>query len=413
MRDERTGGGERRVDRRWRETCGPAVAIDERTGGGERRVDRRWRETSGQAVARDVRTGGGERRVDRRWRETSGPAVARDEWTGGGERRVDRWWRETSGQAVARDEWTGGGERRVDRRWRETSGPAVTRDERTGGGERRADRRWRETRLVMHRDIFTTLRYLFKNQLVTAKSHADLAECFFVFFFDKTAKIRHSRNPCDAPPPLPQIDNNNENCTLSAFTSTTATAIIRLVNKCPRKSCFLDPLPTSLLKTNMNSIVPTLVSIINVSLEPATVPSDMKHALVTPLPKKTGLDANDIKNYRPISNLSLVLKLLERHVAVDLRRYIDENKLLNSFQREHIAHITALKLLLSVFTTHDSRFQYSTLLRHSTDAFNQPARPGTSMGVVLPVQQNGGDKNRRCHISSTTAVLWCAAGVGS
>ena len=36
-RDERTGGGERRADRRWRETSGPAVARDERTGGGERR----------------------------------------------------------------------------------------------------------------------------------------------------------------------------------------------------------------------------------------------------------------------------------------------------------------------------------------------------------------------------------------
>ena len=61
------------------------------------------------------------------------------------------------------------------------------------------------------------------------------------------------------------------------------------------------------------------------------VPSDMKHALVTPLLKKTGLDGNDIKNYRPISNLSFVSKLLERHVTVDLRRYIDGNKLLDPF----------------------------------------------------------------------------------
>ena len=30
-------------------------------------------------MARDERSGGGERRVDRRWRETSGPAVTRDE----------------------------------------------------------------------------------------------------------------------------------------------------------------------------------------------------------------------------------------------------------------------------------------------------------------------------------------------
>ena len=42
----------------------------------------------------------------------------------------------------------------------------------------------------------------------------------------------------------------------------------------------------------------------------------MKHALVTPLLKETGLIANYIKNYRPILNLSFVLKLLERHVAI-------------------------------------------------------------------------------------------------
>ena len=133
---------------------------------------------------------------------------------------------------------------------------------------RREERRWRETWLVVRRDIFTTLRNLCKNQLVTAKSayhcqeiqesardvkamyrvtnnimgrkltptlpenngsHADLAERFLVYFFDKIAKIRRSLNYYDALPPLPQIDNNHEHCTLSAFTWTTA--IIRLVNK--------------------------------------------------------------------------------------------------------------------------------------------------------------------------------------
>ena len=94
--------------------------------------------------------------------------------------------------------------------------------------------------------------------------------------------------------------------------------------------------------------------IINLWLESATVPSDMKHALVTPLLKMTGLDTNDIKNYRPISNLSFVSKLLERHVAVDLRRYIDENKVIDLLQSAY-HHIVAPKQLLSVFTTTPSR----------------------------------------------------------
>ena len=151
-------------------------------------------------------------------------------------------------------------------------------------------------------------------------SHADLGEHFLVYFFDKFAKIRCSLNYYDVPAPLLRIDNNHEHCILSAFTSMTVTAIIRLVNKCPRKSCSLDPLLRALLKTNINIITPTLASIINLSLVSVTVPSDMKHALATPLLKKTGLDANDIKNYCPISNLSFALKLLERHVTATLTK---------------------------------------------------------------------------------------------
>ena len=100
----------------------------------------------------------------------------------------------------------------------------------------------------------------------------------------------------------------------------------------------LDPLSTALLKTSINIVTPTLASIIHLSLESATVPSDIKHAQVTPLLETTGLDANYIKNYCPISNLSFVSKLLDKHVAADLRRYIDENKLVDPFQSAYRPH---------------------------------------------------------------------------
>ena len=97
--------------------------------------------------------------------------------------------------------------------------------------------------------------------------------------------------------------------------------------------------------------------IINLSLESATVPSDIKHALVTPLLTKTGLDANDIKNYRPISNLSFVSKLLERHVAVDLRRYIDKNKLVDPFQSFQSAHHLHHSTETALVRIHDDTIQ--------------------------------------------------------
>lgn len=80
----------------------------------------------------------------------------------------------------------------------------------------------------------------------------------------------------------------------------------------------------------------------------------MKHALVMPLLKKTGLDANDITNYRPISNFSFVSKVLEIHVAADLRCYIDENKLLDPFQCTYCPHHSTETALMRI---HDDIIQ--------------------------------------------------------
>ena len=43
---------------------------------------------------------------------------------------------------------------------------------------------------------------------------------------------------------------------------------------------------------------------------------------ITPLLKKADLDPADVKSYRPISNLSVVSKLLERLVSSQLVKYL-------------------------------------------------------------------------------------------
>jgi len=50
------------------------------------------------------------------------------------------------------------------------------------------------------------------------------------------------------------------------------------------------------------------------------VPQSFKSAYITPLLKKAGLDNTDVKSYRPISNLSVVSKMLE---CVILRRLLE------------------------------------------------------------------------------------------
>lgn len=75
-----------------------------------------------------------------------------------------------------------------------------------------------------------------------------------------------------------------------------------------------------------------ITEIVNSSLLSGTVPPQLKQALVTPLLKKTGLDQNVLKNYRPVSNLPFLAKILEKVVLGQLRSHLESNDLLEEHQ---------------------------------------------------------------------------------
>ena len=124
---------------------------------------------------------------------------------------------------------------------------------------------------------------------------------------------------------------------LCEFQPASADDIKRIIVQSSSKSCELDPMPTNLLKDNINTLAPIITYIVNKSLQSGVVPTAMKHALITPIIKKRGLDANVYMNYRPISSLSVVSKTLERYVALELRRYLDD-KCLNTLDHTVLLH---------------------------------------------------------------------------
>ncbi|KAK7497791.1 hypothetical protein BaRGS_00010925, partial [Batillaria attramentaria] len=65
-----------------------------------------------------------------------------------------------------------------------------------------------------------------------------------------------------------------------------------------------------------------MVNIINISLATGIVPTSFKRAVVQPLIKKAGLDPSACKNFRPVSNLPFISKLLERIVAEQLVQHL-------------------------------------------------------------------------------------------
>ena len=68
------------------------------------------------------------------------------------------------------------------------------------------------------------------------------------------------------------------------------------------------------------------------SIATVVFPSAFKKAVVTLLLKKTTLDANDINNYRPVSNLCFVSKIIEKVVAVRFSKHLTDNDLYEQMQ---------------------------------------------------------------------------------
>ena len=73
-----------------------------------------------------------------------------------------------------------------------------------------------------------------------------------------------------------------------------------------------------------------LACIFSQSLETGSVPSDWKHAYVTPIFKKG--TKSDPRNYRPISLTSVVCKTMEHILVSQIMKHLEENNILSDSQ---------------------------------------------------------------------------------
>ena len=115
-------------------------------------------------------------------------------------------------------------------------------------------------------------------------------------------------------------------------------------------------LPIRFLKLAHESVVPILVHIINCSLHTLTIPNDRKIAVVSPLFKEG--DRTVAYNYRPISILPAVSKVLEHVVHVQVYKYIESNSILSDaqfgFRKGHSTTSCVLNLLDVIYKSIDN-----------------------------------------------------------
>ena len=85
-------------------------------------------------------------------------------------------------------------------------------------------------------------------------------------------------------------------------------------------------------------VVPTITNIVNLSYTSGQLHPVLKESVISPLLKKSTLDKDQLSNYRPISNLSLISKIIERSVKSRITIQLTSNKLLNPHQSAYCKH---------------------------------------------------------------------------
>ena len=160
---------------------------------------------------------------------------------------------------------------------------------------------------------------------------------------------------------------------LYEFDPCTVDELREMINDSGIKVSSADPLPSSILKECVEEVLPYLTILVNSSLQSGSV-EGIKESIVRPLLKKAGLDANVFNNYRPISNLSFVSKVVERVGLKRLNSHLEVNNLQChskfGYKRNHSTETLLVHFLNDILVAVDKNLGVVVLLIDLSAAFD-------------------------------------------
>ncbi|KAK3506452.1 hypothetical protein QTP70_000621 [Hemibagrus guttatus] len=149
---------------------------------------------------------------------------------------------------------------------------------------------------------------------------------------------------------------NNGPPSLTQLSTVASEEVLQITWSCNPTTCPLDPIPSAMLQTISPDLLPFITTVIHGSLTSGHVPTAFKKARVIPILKKPALYPSDISNYRPVSLLSFLSKILERVVCNQLSDYLMPNNLHDPNQSGFkAAHSTETALLAVTEKLHAAR----------------------------------------------------------
>uniref|UniRef100_A0A671TV44 Reverse transcriptase domain-containing protein n=1 Tax=Sparus aurata TaxID=8175 RepID=A0A671TV44_SPAAU len=182
--------------------------------------------------------------------------------------------------------------------------------------------------------LFSTINHLLKPQtaphIETTEEHCNN---FMAFFSSKIDSIHAVLSGCLSTLPILTVDPQSAiSEPLHCFPEVSQQEVEDIIRRMKPSTCALDPFPTILMKTNISIISPLITTVRPQSIQAGYVPPALKTAIIRPILKKPSLDPEILANYRPISNLPFLSKVLEKSASVRLQDYLKQNNLFERFQ---------------------------------------------------------------------------------
>ena len=220
------------------------------------------------------------------------------------------------------------------------------------------------------------------NKLPHSNTDTSLAEDFKSFFSQKVKDI-YSNIIKDNAPTIGNPSNASEDSSTNpnipkrlfiSFRSVSVEELLVFAKELSDKSCDLDVLPMWLFKSCLPELIHIIHFIVNESLKTGIFPSALKTAVVRPCLKKPTLDSDVLGNYRPVSNLSYISKLLEKVVHSQLVEFLNEEGLFSQFQsayrKFHSCETAVTKIHNDLLIMMDKRSNVVLLLLDLSAAFD-------------------------------------------
>ena len=181
--------------------------------------------------------------------------------------------------------------------------------------------------------------------LPTIYPSSDLPSIFIKHFTNKVEKIRAN---IASEHVTSTLVTGTTAVTFSSFEKVSQLTVKECIHNSAPKSCELDPIPSKLIIECLDYFLHSLTDLFNSSLKSNIFPQCFKSALVTSILKMRYFDHNDLNNYRPVSNLCFIAKILEKLVLSQVSSYLNSHNLYNTCQSAYHPGVSTGTALLKV-----------------------------------------------------------------